>query len=617
MKRLLLFIIYLPLLLSCTTNTQEDTTQFVSFTDVALTGGFWQPRMQTELDITVPFSVQHCEPAVQRFRQCASYQAGDTTQIPFSHRFISSDMYKVMEGVAYSLMLRPNERLEAWMDSTIALIAASQQQDGYLYISHICKNPIVEEMGERPYSYVLHSHELYNMGHLYEAAVAYYEATGKGSLLEVAEKSAQHINKVFFEGDPEYNDGKPVMQAPGHEEIELALCKLYHATDNQLYLEMAHRFLDIRGVTMVPDGEGVCSPTYAQQHAPVREQREAVGHCVRAVYLYTGMAQVDALTQKKEYQEALDSIWNDLTSSRMHITGGLGADRRIEGFGEKYSLPNKEAYNETCAAVANVFFNNAMFLAERDAKYLDVAEISLFNNALAGISLSGDRFFYVNPLASDGIDDFNWGTNGRSEWFECACCPPNISRLILQVPGMMYSYSASDIYVTLYSSNETTVQLDECEVHLQQESDYPSSGNVLLKIDPNKQYDFALRLRIPTWCRTNNFMPGGLYSYRDSIISSYSIRVNGEEVDASIDKGFAVLKRTWCEGDVVELALNMPERTVVADERVLDDTGLIAKTKGPLVYCNETIEGITQSIPYYTWGNVNPHCQMSVWLHEK
>ena len=442
------------LVLACLTNCgkTDNSIRPVPFTDVKLTNGFWQQRMKTELDVTVPFSVEHGAPAVERFRRCADFLAGKETPLPETHRFISSDLYKVMEGVAYSLMLRPDEKLEAFMDSTIALIAASQKPDGYLYISHICGNYNESEMGNRPYSYVIHSHELYNMGHLYEAAVAYYQATGKRELLDVAIKSAKHIQHVFFEGDPAYNDGKPVNQAPGHEEIELALCKLYRATGDRLYLNLAKKFLDIRGVTFVPDGEGVNSPTYAQQHQPVKDQREAVGHCVRAIYLYTGMAQVDALTGNAEYTEALDSIWNNLVTSRIHVTGGLGADRRIEGFGEMYSLPNKEAYDETCAAVANVFFNNAMFLAEGDAKYLDVAEISLFNNALAGISLSGDRFFYVNPLESEG-------DVARSEWFGCSCCPPNISRLILQTPGYMYSYTDKDVYVTLYAGNEVNIPL--------------------------------------------------------------------------------------------------------------------------------------------------------------
>ncbi|MBO7467694.1 MAG: glycoside hydrolase family 127 protein [Bacteroidaceae bacterium] len=609
MRKNLFLIVLMAIFISCETKKSE-TISPVAFTEVQLTGGFWQPRMQTELDVTVPFSVEHSTPAVERFRRCAAFRAGEETPLPEPHRFISSDLYKVMEGVAYSLMLRPDAKLEAFMDSTIALIAASQMPDGYLYISHICGNTYPSEMGPRPYSHVIHSHELYNMGHLYEAAVAYYQATGKTSLLDVAMKSAHHINHVFFEGDPNYNDGKPVNQAPGHEEIELALCKMYRTTDDKFYLDLAQKFLDIRGVTFIPDGTGVNAPEYAQQHLPVRDQREAVGHCVRAIYLYTGMAGVDALTGNADYTEALHAVWKNLVSSRIHITGGLGADRRIEGFGEPYSLPNKEAYDETCAAVANVFFNQSMFLAEGDARYWDVAEISLFNNALAGISLSGDRFFYENPLEADSVDNVV-----RQEWFGCACCPPNISRLILQSPGLMYSHTSDDIYVTLYADNATTINLDGIAVALSQTTDYPMDGKVRLEVTPTSAKRFALRLRIPTWCRTTAFMPGELYTFADETVcdNPFVLRLNGEEVQTNVEKGFAVIDRTWNAGDVVELDLKMRDREVVADARVKEDAGCVAHTRGPIVYCAETVNGVTKEIPYFTWSNNKKASSMKVW----
>lgn len=653
MKALLSAVCAMAVLLSCT--AEEKAIVPVPFTEVQITGGFWKPRMETELDVTVPFSVRHGEPAVERFRKCADFISGRDSVPPRPHRFISSDLYKVMEGVAYSLMLRKDEALEAWMDSTIALIARCQRPDGYLYISHICGNPTVPEMGEKPYDYVLHSHELYNMGHLYEAATAYWQATGKTELMDVARRSAAHIGKVFFEGDPAYHGGKPVNQAPGHEEIELALCKLYRATGDAYYLELAKKFLDIRGVTLVPDGEGVCSPEYAQQHLPVREQREAVGHCVRAIYLYTGMAQVDALTGLKDYSEALDAIWTNLVSSRIAITGGLGAERGIEGFGEMYRLPNRTAYNETCAAVANVFFNFGMFLSEGDSRYLDIAEVSLFNNALAGISLSGDRFFYVNPLESDGVTDFNAGGLGRAEWFGCACCPPNISRLILQTPGYMYSHTDDEIYVTLYAGNESEIHLKKTDVSLRQVTEYPYDGYVRISVDPSREADFSLKLRIPAWCSAGSFMPGGLYSYSDGYTPSYTLRVNGEEVVTETEKGFASIRRVWRQGDVVELVLDMKERYVTADSRVTEDAGCVAVTRGPIVYCAEDVdnagpvqalsvdgsaigsetvcEGILKGqvvlttsgsynggpaevkmIPYYSWANRGDSTTMKVWL---
>ncbi len=604
--RKVLFAVVIIALTSC---AGDEAIVPVAFTDVHLTGGFWQPRMQTELDVTVPFSVEHGTPAVERFRRCAAFRAGEETELPQTHRFMSSDLYKIMEGVAYSLMLRPDDTLEAWMDSTAALIARCQMPDGYLYISHICGNPNPDEMGDHPYSYVVHSHELYNMGHLYEAAAAYYQATGKTSLLEIADKSARHIHHVFFEGDEAYNDGKPVNQAPGHEEIELALCKMYRVTGDRFYLDLAHKFLDIRGVTYIPEGTGVMAPEYAQQHQPVRDQREAVGHCVRAIYLYTGMAGVDALTGKGKFSEALHAVWDNLVSSRIHITGGLGADRRIEGFGEPYHLPNREAYNETCAAVANVFFNHSMFLAEGDSRYWDIAEISLFNCALAGISLSGDRFFYENPLEAEITDNVM-----RREWYDCACCPPNISRLILQTLGLMYSHTSNDIYVTLYASNRTGIDLDGTGVEMVQTTGYPMDGKVRLEVNPDHPERFALRLRIPSWCRTGEFMPGGLYTFTDGAREdAFSLLVNGREMNAKVEKGFAVIERKWSAGDVVELDLKMCDRQVKADRRVKGDEGLTAHTRGPIVFCTETVDGISGEIPYCIWANSGKPSSMKVW----
>ncbi len=635
------------------TDSKENITP-VAFNQVKLTDGFWKQRMETELKTTIPFSVAQSEPAVERFRRAAAFLAGQPTELPVPHRFISSDLYKVMEGVAYSLMLEPNEDLEKFMDETIELIAASQEEDGYIYLSHTCGNPNPEEMGEKPYSYVLHSHELYNVGHMYEAAVAYYQATGKDRLLNVAVKNAKHVNKVFFEGgDPKYNGGKPVMQAPGHEEIELALCKLYRVTNEPLFLDMARKFLEIRGVTYCPQGEGVMSPTYAQQHAPVKEQTEPTGHAVRAAYLYTAMAQVDALNGTDEYSGALNRIWDNLVTTRMHITGGLGAVAGVEGFGAPYELPNLTAYNETCAAVANVFFNHGMYLASGDAKFWDIAELSLFNNALAGISLSGDRFFYVNPLEADGVKRFNHGEAGRSEWFYCACCPPNISRLILQVPGYMYSYGKDKIYVTLYGSSQTTIPLQHTDVQIAQTSDYPFCGNVKIEIGPKEESDFSLYLRIPTWATSGNFVPGGLYSYKNEVKKEIRIKVNGKAANYKMDKGFAVVDRDWKTGDVVELELPMPVRFVKCAPEVKDNIGKIAVTRGPLVYCAEEIDnnapiqdlcldetsesqaqtstitsgilsGLAQIklpdmtlVPYYAWCNRGDNKSMMVWINVK
>lgn len=589
MKNVLIGSLMVLLLAACSKEKQEIIP--VPFNQVTLTDGFWKERMKTEINVTVPFSVAQSEPAIERFRRCAAFLAGKPTDLPETHRFISSDLYKVMEGVSYSLMMQRNSEREAQMDSVIGLIAASQEADGYLYISHTCGNPDPREMGEKRYSWVVHSHELYNVGHLYEAAVAYYQATGKDALLNVAIKSARHVNKVFFEGgDPKYNDGKPVNQAPGHEEIELALCKLYRVTKDPLYLTMAKKFLDIRGVTYRPSGEGVMAPTYAQQQAPVREQTEAVGHAVRAAYLYTAMAQVDALTGLNDYSQALHSIWNNLVTTRMHITGGLGAVEGMEGFGAPYELPNLTAYNETCAAVANVFFNQGMYLASGDAKYLDVAELSLFNNSLAGININGDRFFYVNPLEADGMKRFNHGHGGRAEWFGCACCPPNISRLILQVGGYMYAYSKSNIYLTLYGGSKTSIPLEGVNVALDQVSGYPFDGKVKLTVRPDKKSKFAVYMRVPTWAGSDEFVPGGLYPYKEPAQGKVELSVNGKETSFKMDKGFAVINRTWEAGDVIELNLPMPVRFVNCIPEVKENIGKTAITRGPLVYCAEEVD---------------------------
>ncbi|MHA7831659.1 MAG: glycoside hydrolase family 127 protein [Flagellimonas sp.] len=566
--------------------------EFVPYNQVKLTDEFWMPRLKIQKDTLVPFALDKTKPAVDNLKKAADYLKGDSLDLPFPHRYISSDLYKVMEGAALLLRENPDPELEKRMDSIIDIIASAQINDGYLYVSHI--TGVSKDhaawggggMGDKPYSWVLHSHELYNMGHMYEAAIAYYRSTGKDKWLKVAEKNAQHINKVFFEGDPNYNDGKPVEQAPGHQELELALVKLYRVTGKELYLQMAKKFLDIRGRTFKPEGEGVMSPTYSQQHQPVAEQREAVGHAVRAMYQYSGMADVSAETGTIEYDVALNSIWNDITDTKMHITGGLGAIHGIEGFGPSYVLPNKEAYNETCAAVGNVFFNNRMFLKTHEAKYMDVAEVALLNNSLAGVNLDGNRFFYVNPLESDGVTPFNHGKTGRSPWFRTACCPSNIARLVPQVAGMIYAHGEDNLYVTYFASSSTSVPLANGTVQIQQESDYPFDGHIKLQLNPSKKQRFTLRLRLPTWT-TSQFVPGDLYDYTDKVASNWTIKINGREADYPVLKGFVTVDRMWSPEDRVALELPMPVRLNTALESVAANRGRIAVTRGPLVYCAE------------------------------
>ncbi len=646
---------------------EEPLTQ-IPFQEVTLNDNFWLPRLQNLKEVLVLFAFEKTEYAVDNLRRVGDYLKGKRVTEPLEGRYyVASDLFKVMEGAAYLLTLERDAELEARMDEIIDVIAAAQKEDGYLYEHHIMpkhlRNPRNNRStGEKPYSYVAHSHELYNMGHMYEAAIAYYRATGKRKWLDVAEKSAQHINRVFFEGDPRYNNGKPVMQAPGHQEIELALVKMYQVTGNKLYLDMAQKFVDIRGVTWNVDGKGVNSGSYAQQHIPVREQREVIGHAVRATYLYSGMADLVANNADTTLLPALDAVWHDIVDRKMHITGGLGAVAGIEGFGPAYELPNFKTYDETCAAVGNAMFNYRMYLMSGDAKYVDVAEVSLYNNVLAGVNLEGNRFFYVNPLETDGRRPFNRGRAGRSPWFTTACCPSNLARLIPQVSGMIYSHTDDDIFCSFYVGSEVEVPLPMGIVKLHQKTEYPFDGEVSIEVAPKSDgEEFTLWLRIPSWV-DDRFVPGELYSYADGVRSKYSVRVNGKRVRSEVVDGFLPLHRKWSAGDKVTLSLPMKVRYSVADARVKADSNRLCVTRGPLVFCAEEpdndvpvsrcyisssdarkgsvsrfeegvlsgIPSITldadvafdekcepatlKLIPYYAWNNRGDNTQMNVWF---
>jgi len=590
-------LLVLALLLAVGSGHADDyPLKPVPFNKVEMTSDFWRPRLETQRKTLVPFAFERTQGGVEHLKAARDFLAGKKVEKHRPHRFIDSDLYKVMEGAAYLLQLRPDPELEKTLDDLADVIAQAQHANGYLYPSHTTGVGTAKSMmGDKPYTFIVHSHELYNVGHMYEAAIAYYRATGKKKLLEVAEKSAIHINKVIFEGDSDYNGGKPIRQAPGHQEMELALVKLYRVTGKPLYLTMARKFLEIRGVTYVPDGEGVMSPTYAQQHAPVIEQREAVGHAVRATYLYSAMADVGTLTQNPDYGKALDHIWSNITNTRMHITGGLGAVHGIEGFGPKYELPNADAFNETCAAVGNVLFNYRMFLLHKDAKYLDVAEVALLNNVLAAVNFEGNRFFYVNPLEADGKYPFNHGTAGRAPWFGTACCPSNMARLLPQVPGMTYAHDDNNLYITFFAESRTEIELKNTRIKVQQYTDYPNDGEIRVVINPEKPTKFRLLLRIPTWTQ-GRFVPGELYRYADSNISPIKLSINGKYVAAKIENGFASIDREWKAGDRVGLYLPMPVQVTICHPSVKANTNRIAFTRGPLVLCAEGVDnaGATQ-----------------------
>ncbi len=590
------FITFLTLVAGHIAPAADYPLKPVPFNKVEMTSDFWRPRLVTQRKTLVPFAFEKTTPGVEHLRAARDFLAGKKVEGHRAHRFIDSDLYKVMEGAAYLLQLRQDPELEARLDEIANVIEGAQHNNGYLYPSHTTGvGKSKNMMGDAPYTFIVHSHELYNVGHLYEAAVAYYQATGKDKLLKVAEKSAQHINRVIFEGDPQYNGGKPIRQAPGHQEMELALVKLYRVTGKKLYLDMARKFLEIRGVTYVPDGEGVMSPTYAQQHAPVVKQSEAVGHAVRATYLYSAMADVGTLTGEPEYGKALDRIWQNITNTRMHITGGLGAVHGIEGFGPKYELPNADAFNETCAAVGNVLFNYRMFLLHKDARYLDVAEVALLNNVLAAVNLEGNRFFYVNPLEADGKYPFNHGTAGRAPWFGTACCPSNMARLLPQVPGMAYAHNEQQLYITFYAESKTKVEMNGVAVGVEQMTAYPNDGEISIVIDPDHAAEFEMLLRIPTWT-SDRFVPGELYRYADDNDATVSISVNGKRVDPTIEKGFASINREWQAGDRVVVNLPMPVRVSECHPAVKANTNRVALTRGPFVLCAEGVDngGATQ-----------------------
>lgn len=597
--RKVLFIILSFFFLSCSQSRNSYSwktplTQ-VSFNLVKLEDNFWKPRLNIQSQTLVPYAFNQTWPAVENLQKTAQFLQGDTTELPFPHRYIASDLYKTMEGAAYILMNNPDSELERKMDEIIEIISKAQKEDGYLYEAHITGVSKNHDhwggggMGDKPYSFVLHSHELYNMGHMYEAAVAYYLATGKDKWLKLSEKNAQHINKVFFEGDPCYNNGIPVNQAPGHQEIELALVKLYNVTGKRLYLDMAYRFLEIRGKTFIPQGTGVMSPTYSQQHLPVAQQTKATGHAVRAMYQYCAMADVSNHLDNHDYKIALDSIWENLVDKKMHITGGLGALHGIEGFGPDYELPNKETYNETCAAVGNVLFNYRMFLLTRDSKYVDVAEVALYNNVLAGINLEGNKFFYVNPLEHDGITNFNHGHSGRAPWFGTACCPTNLARLIPQVSGMMYSFDSYNIFLTLYASSSTEIMMaNDQKVEIQQLTNYPFDGRIELIVNPETDKKFKLHLRIPTWAQGEKFLPGDLYTYvSNSSVSEWAVLINGVSNMFGIERGFVTIERDWSSGDRIEFDLGMNVCLNKSNDLVKENLGKLALTRGPLLYCLE------------------------------
>jgi hypothetical protein len=475
--------------------------------------------------------------------------------------------------------VHPDPKLDRYCDSLIAIVGAAQEPDGYLYTARTIDpvHPHNWSGAERWVNESKGSHELYNSGHLFEAAVAHFQATGKRNFLNIALKNADLLTRVFGPGKRD--------DAPGHEIVEMGLVKLYRVTGEKKYLDMAKFFIDCRGKERDP------KKMYSQDHMPVVEQDEAVGHAVRAGYLYSGVADVAALTGDSAYLAAIDKIWENMVSKKFYITGGIGARHQGEAFGDNYELPNLTAYNETCAAIANVYWNYRMFLLHGDAKYIDVLERSLYNGVISGVGLDGKTFFYPNPLECDMHYKFNSGeTLDRQPWFDCSCCPTNLCRFLPSVPGYIYAEGRGKLYINLFAQSSATLRLNnETPVTVSQETNYPWDGNIKISVSPEKAKPFALCLRIPGWAE-NRPVPGDLYAYVTPETDSVSIKVNGKPVSYKTEKGYAVINREWNPGDVVNYDIPMDIKRVEANPNVTDDAGKVALERGPIVYCLEGID---------------------------
>lgn len=518
----------------------------VDFSQVRIQDNFWSPRLKKHITATLPVCIDQIENQTGRIRnfENAANGTGEHSGIFFD----DSDVYKALEGMAYSLINNPDPELEKKADQWIDKFAAAQQPDGYI-------NTFYTLTGLDKRWSNMDKHEMYCAGHMIEAGVAYYKATGKRKLLDVCTRMAAHMMNTFGPGKRHW--------VPGHEEIELALVKLYQVTGQENYLNFANWLLEERGHGYGSKGdEGKWDPIYYQDDKPVREMTDIAGHAVRCMYLYCGMADVAAIKRDSGYIAALNRLWDDVVLRNMYITGGIGSSLHNEGFTEDYDLPNLDAYCETCASVGMVLWNQRMNQLTGDSKYVDVLERSMYNGALAGISLAGDRFFYVNPLESKG-------NHHRQAWYGCACCPSQISRFLPSIGNYIYGTSKEAIWVNLYIGNSTEIQAGKNHMTLKQETDYPWNGKVKLTVSSTTPLNKEIRLRIPGWCK------------------QYTLAVNGQQQTAPIEKGYAVVQKEWKDGDEISLHLEMPVEIVEADSRVKQNTGKRAIQRGPLVYCME------------------------------
>lgn len=548
----------------------------VPFTAVKVADDFWGPRLRASREVTIPLAFSKCEETgrYRNFEIAARQLAGeDTRDVKVGgFSFDDTDVYKTIEGASYLLQTYPDKKLEAYIDSVLAIVARGQEPDGYLYTARTM-NPTHPHnwAGKERWEKVEElSHEFYNLGHMLEAACAHYQATGKRNFLDIAIRYADCVCKAIGPGEDQLH------LVPGHQIAEMGLCKLYLVTGDRKYLDQAKYFLDMRGKTARRD-------QYSQAHKPVVEQDEAVGHAVRAEYMYSGMADVAALTGDSAYIKAIDRIWENIVQKKYYITGGVGARHAGEAFGNNYELPNASAYCETCAQIGNVYTNYRLFLLHGQSAYYDVLERTLYNALISGISIQGDGFFYPNPLSCREEAHY-----ARQPWFGCACCPSNICRFIPSLPGYVYATQKGTLYVNLFMGNTATMKVDGRSITLRQETQYPLDGDVRLTIQKGSG-QFAMMVRVPGWVKGEP-VPGDLYRYADGKSLSYTIKVNGKPVETKegeLVNGYARIDRKWKRGDVVEVHFDMEPRLVKANDKVAADRGRAAVERGPLVYCAE------------------------------
>ncbi|HOO65501.1 MAG: glycoside hydrolase family 127 protein [Bacteroidales bacterium] len=584
MNRIAVILIASVILASCGNNpASQDTEQTgwlvtPSLQAVTVTDDFWKPIIDRNRTITIPYIFEKCEETgrIDNFAIAGGLKKGKHT----GERYNDSDVFKIIEGACYSLLEAPDPELRAYADSLVTLVAEAQEDDGYLYTTRTI-DPLNMAPGAGRERWIDErvSHELYNVGHMYEAAVAHYMATGSDRFLNVAIRNAELVATEFGWGLREI--------APGHQEIELGLIKLHELTGNTRWLELARFFIDVRGrqeeYLRHPKGsrfEVYNDSVYLQMHLPVLDQKEAVGHAVRGAYMYTAMADLSRVTGDDRYLEASERIWKDVLAGKIYITGGIGSKEHGEAFGEPFELPNMDAYTETCASVANVFWNHRLYSATGEARYLDVLERTLYNGLISGIGLDGCSFFYTNPLESDGRFE-------RAGWFQCSCCPGNVARFLPAMKQYIWSETATGVNLNLFIGSEARLKTPAGEAEIGLETSYPRSGDIKLTILPeNNSGRFTLGIRIPSWTGDAP-MEGGLYSYLTPATGKVVVRINGKRIKTPVIKGFALLDREWKMGDVVQVSLPVEPRFIVARDEVEANRGRVALGTGPIVWCLE------------------------------